>query len=276
MAALLLGQLPQLGQEGEEGRAVRLPALPSGGEAVVYRALSRSPQPGQPVGGEAEQRRAQRRQQGHVLPGIVQHLQQSDGHGDLRGAEELLPAVGAPGDPQLVQGGGVAAQHRSRRAQEDHDVLRPNGPVPDGQAAVQEPPDTSGRGPGGDQVFVRLLLLAVVGERGQVDAIELHAVPLIGGQVRTAGAQGLRLGVVQLAGGVGHHVAEDEVGPVQHLRAGAEVVRQQHLAPLAGDGLLGLGPALVFVQEDGGLGQPEAVDGLLHVPHHEKAAPGGQ
>ncbi|MPM64023.1 hypothetical protein SDC9_110909 [bioreactor metagenome] len=68
----------------------------------------------------------------------------------------------------------------------------------------------------------------------------------------------------------GHDIFKNKVGRVQNLPAGAEVLRQKDFPflPLPRVGMVLEGG--VFPQENGGVRQPEAIDGLLHVSHGEK------
>ena len=64
------------------------------------------------------------------------------------------------------------------------------------------------------------------------------------------------------------------VGAVQHLAARPEILPQQD-APrfLRRRVRREVVPAFVFFQKDRRIGEPEAVDRLLHVPDHEELAP---
>ena len=84
-------------------------------------------------------------------------------------------------------------------------------------------------------------------------------------------AQGSRLVVVQIAQRPGHAQGEDRVRGVEDLAPGAEILPQQDAPRLTGRGRVGV--ALVFLGEDRGVGQPEAVDRLLHVAHQEEVLP---
>ena len=274
VAALLGGQGPQLPQEGQEGHAVRLLPLGPRLHRLIHAARAPGPQLGQTVRGEGEHRGAEDGQQGHVLPGVVHHLQQGDGHRDLGGAEELPPPFGAPGDARLVQGGGIPPQGGAGGAEQNHHVVGAQGAVPDGKPRGQQLLHPPGHQPGLHQVLVHLVLL--VGQLGQVHTAQLGGILGVGLQILPPVAQGLVLIVVQLSHGLGHDVAEDKIGTVQHLRARAEVGRQRDGAPLPFLRGLPGGKATVLVQEDGGVCQAEAVDGLLHISHQKQVVPLGQ
>ena len=271
MAAQLPRPEAQLVQLRQEGPAV-LPAVGGqGGVKIGVRAVG--PHFRQPVGGEAVHRGAEHRDQRHVLPGVVHDLQQGQGHRDLGGAEEVPAPVRLPGDVPLPQGPGVVVEYRARGAEQDHNVGgpdRPLAPLPvgHGEAPVHQLPDAFGGKAGLHQVTGGLLPVVCVLRRG-VQGVQLHRVAAVGLVLR-AGVQGLVVGVVHLAEGGGHEVAEQEVGPLQHLGPGAEVFGQNQPPglPLRRAGVVRPGP--VLAQEDGGVGQAEAVDGLLHVPHQKE------
>ena len=63
---------------------------------------------------------------------------------------------------------------------------------------------------------------------------------------------------------------EDEIHRLQHAGTGAEVFGQHQHLRVAGLGAVGAGKSVEFVQEDARVGQPEPIDGLLHVPHLEQ------
>jgi len=70
-----------------------------------------------------------------------------------------------------------------------------------------------------------------------------------------------------------HDEGKDVVGSLQDLCARAEILRQQELARLAGGLCAAHGIGGVFLQEDRGVGQTEAVDRLLDVADEEKVLP---
>ena len=100
--------------------------------------------------------------------------------------------------------------------------------------------------------------------------MELRRRVLMGRIVGRPEVQLLLRPVVHLAHLRRHDALEDGVAGVQHAGAGAEVLAQQHLAGLAVLRLCGRRIGVVFPQEDGGVGQTEAVNALLHVAHGEQ------
>ena len=174
----------------------KLPALPVSllsrvdhGTVKVFPFTVR-PEQGQLVPGEAVHRGSQCGDEGHVLPGIVHNLEDGQGHIDLGCLEEVLPPVGGPGNSRLAEGLEVVVKHRAGAAQEDHHVRRPQRPeaVPllHHQGLIQHFPDSPGREPGLQQIFVPLLPL-LLPQEGQVDGVQLQSVGV-------GGTAGLRLG----------------------------------------------------------------------------------
>ena len=142
------------------------------------------------------------------------------------------------------------------------------------QGLVQQLPDPPGGKAGLGLVLVLPVLLVLLPQIGQVQHVQLQGVvcPIRVGECRP-GDQSLILGVIQLAKVPGHDVSEQVVAAQQDLGPGAEVPGQHPPPGPAGPGVFPVGKAAVFVQKDGGVGQAEAVDRLLHVPHLEQSAP---
>ena len=86
--------VPPASRRSREGLQKRFAVLAFiGGQCVIEIPLRASrPDHGQPVRREAEQRRAQYRDQRHILAGIVHDLQRAHDHADLHGVEEV-PAL---------------------------------------------------------------------------------------------------------------------------------------------------------------------------------------
>ena len=85
-----------------------------------------------------------------------------------------------------------------------------------------------------------------------------------------AGAQTLSLAVVQLAAVAVHDKGKDVVHGGEDRLSGTEIIGEQDLARLAGGGLGGVAVGAVFCEEKVGIGQTEAVDGLLDVADEEE------
>ena len=88
----------------QEGGAVRPALLPRAGQGRVEIPLGQGTNFRQPVPGKAHQGGAEDGQEGNILPGIVNDLEPGQGHGDLRGLEEVSPLLGRPPHPRLFQG----------------------------------------------------------------------------------------------------------------------------------------------------------------------------
>ena len=93
------GRQPQPAQRFQKGPAVL--AAVSGHRVVEVPLRGLSPELRQPVGGKAEHRRAQHRDQRHILPGIVHHLQQRHRRGNLHGVEKISTFLKGAGDVPL-------------------------------------------------------------------------------------------------------------------------------------------------------------------------------
>ena len=237
-----------------------------------------APDEGQVVGSEAEEGRAENGDEGHVLLGVVQNLEQGVNHRHLHGGEEVLALLGAAGDAPLRQGPGIVAQPGARGPQKHHDVLRAAGAelagiaVGNGVALIKQPPDALRHEPGLRQGTAEgdVLLPPALWEGQQV---KLRLAVLPGRQEGGAEVEPLPFPVVHLPHFPGHDGLKDEVHPVQHRLAGAEVLAEEDLPGLALLRLVRQGIGLVLLQEDGRVRQAEAVDGLLHVPHGEEGPP---
>ena len=127
-----------------------------------------------------------------------------------------------------------------------------------GHAAAQQPGDVARHG----LLFGQLLLSRL----GDEEAEGFLRIPSIG-----AGPQGLPFPVIQLPQLLGHDGGEELVYRPKDAPVGAEILRQQDALAPAGGRIVGI--AVVFSQEKAGVRQAEAVDGLLHVPHHGDVLP---
>ena len=266
-------QLLQLGQEVP----ARLIAPPGRfGHRGIEVPFGPRPKEGQLIPVKAKHRGAQSGNQGHILPGVVHDLEQRQSHIHLCGVKEVPTAVGGPGDALLAQRPEIVVQHHAWAAQQDHHIRgaqRPRPlPVLHHQGPVQKRPDPPGGPPGLQAVLVLPLPLLLLPQQGQVQHVQLQGVILPRREGRP-GDQSLVIGVVHLTEIPGHHRPEQVVAALQHLGAGAEVPGEHAAAGLPGSGLLPVPEAAVFVQKDGGVGQSEAVDGLLHIPHLKKRTP---
>ena len=144
--------------------------------------------------------------------------------------------------------------------------------VRDLDAAVDESADAVGDMTG---LFCRLvgaLLILRVGVGAHVDHREDDKFPAL----LRLGAHAERRGVVigELAQPRGHQVGEDMVYRRKDSAAGAEILAQQEPARFPVRESFGRGrPGVVFGEKDPGIGQPEAVDRLLDIAHHEQLFP---
>ena len=90
---------------------------------------------------------------------------------------------------------------------------------------------------------------------------------------RPAGIEGLVCRVIQLAQLAGHDAAEQVVGRFQDLRAGAEVFGEGDAPFLPLRRLVIGAESPILFQKDGGVGQAEAIDRLLHIAHQKEVFP---
>ena len=271
--------IPGCGPQAVEGLQKRPAVLPfvRGHRVVEVAARRPGADLGQTVRREAEHRRAQHRDQGHILPGIVDDLQQPQHDGDLHGLEKVLLGFKGTGDVLLREGLGKGGRAAARRAQQDHDVLRAAGAqravsAGDRIALVQQGPDPLCHEPG---LCGELLHRAVFfpGTLPGADEMELRVAVLPGRIVGCAEMQRLVLPVLHIAHVRREDIGKDEVGRVQDLPPGAEILGEQDLALLPGACLfIGKEPG-ILLQKDGGVCQPEAVNALLYIAHRENILP---
>ncbi len=212
----------------------------------------------QVVGGKAEYRACQNAQKRNVLPGILDGLQKASQGLHLTGLEQIRSgsrgAANAPAFqcPLEITGG------TARRAQQDHDILRPNRPqallIPHQGSGFQHflnPPGGKGR-------------LLGVGVGNRLQGIQLH--PRIGKPpMGHPLPEGFRFSVVETAHLWGHAGGEHLVHPLDDLGTGAEVVAEQHLPTFPRLGLLRANIFIVLFQENPWVCQSELINGLLHV-----------
>ena len=207
-----------------------------------------------------------------IAAGIVDGLQQLQEDLDLGGLQQIAARARVAGDAALLQRSLVHARHDRGRAHEDNNIRRARGAqravLRYKRAAVQKLRDARG-----DELGLRAGLVAgIVVRGGQVKAVQLDlGAPLL--REARAGDEGFGLRIVELARLFFHDEGKDVVGSLQDLCARAEILRQQELARLAGGLCAAHGIGGVFLQEDRGVGQTEAVDRLLDVADEEKVLP---
>ena len=220
-------------------------------------------QGGQVIGGEAEDGAGQHRQQGDVLPGVLDGLQQGDENANLLGIHQVgVPLHGAADAPGLQRPAeGIA--HGAGGAKQNDDILgchRPQGAsLANGGAFCQHFFNAPG-------CKVRFLVVGFAA--GNLQYIKFRG-RVLQGAAGNSLPQCFRLAVVQAAHLPAHAGGEHLVDGGDHLDPGAEIVAEENFPPLARLCLLSREEAAVFFQEDARVCQPEAVDGLLHVPHHK-------
>ena len=220
---------------------------------------------GQIVRRQAEQRRAQRRDQWHVLVRIVHHRQQRAEHRHLLGRVEPAARLRRYGDALRLERGAVHGADAVGAAQQDDHVAVVRGALgavfPHGCAAVDQRADAPR-----DVVRLQRGLFRrgrVVVRVRQFEHGELRLFAVV--RVGCSGAQAGRVVIVQLAERAGHDIGKDVVGAFQHRAAGAEILPQEDAPRRTGQGCAKICKARVFVEEDRGVGEAEAIDRLLDV-----------
>ena len=213
---------------------------------------------GAPQGGE----------QGNILQGIVNDPQQVQQIHHVRQIEKLGVRVAVHWDALQLQGPGDVGGPAGGVAQQQGDVPKAQGaaafPFPDGGEAHQFL-DFLGH----ERRFVPVAL-------GQFAGAVLFVFFLGGEQVdfnrrakglAPAGTQHGRLVVGDFRFLFPHGVAEHRIHGQQHVFVGTEILLEQNLSFR---GVRVQGIILIFLQEQRGVCQTEAIDALLHVPHHEQ------
>ena len=111
-----------VGQRVEKGAAIRARLRRGGERGVKIMRLVARAHGGEIVRREAEQRRAQHRDERHVLMRIVDHREQGEQHGHLQRLEEAAALLGEYGNSMRRERPAVHGADRVRAAQEDDDV----------------------------------------------------------------------------------------------------------------------------------------------------------
>ena len=227
---------------------------------------------GQIVRRQAEQRRAQRRNERHVLVRIVHHRQQRAQHRHLLGRVEPAARLRRHGDAVRLERGAVHGADAVGAAQQDDHVTVVRGALsavfPHGRTAVDERADA----PRGVVRLQRGLFRrgCVVVCARQLEHGEFRQHIVAG--VACSGAQPRRIVIVQLAERARHDVGKDVVGRFQYRAAGAEILPQEDAPRRTGRGYAEICKARVFVEEDRWIGETEAVDRLLDVADEKEVA----
>ena len=227
---------------------------------------------GQIVRRQAEQRRAQRRDERHILVRIVHHRQQRAQHRHLLGHVEPAARLRRHGDAMRLERGAVHGADAVGIAQQDDRVAIVRGALsavfPHGRTAVDERADAPR-----DVVCLQRGLFRrgrVVVRVRQLEHGKLRLFAVV--RVACSGTQAGRVVIVQLAERAGHDVGKDVVGPFQHRAAGAEIFPQEDAPRRTGRGCAKIRKARVFLEEDRGVGEAEAVDRLLDVADEKEVA----
>ena len=229
---------------------------------------------GQPRAGEAKARAAQGAEQRHILIGVVQHAQHVH-HIPHLGQVKIL-RVGVAVGRHALAGQNLGNQRRAAAggAQQDHAIPIAQGAlavlIPDGMAHLLADQ------PRGQLRLVhpalarlaRIVALLLRVRRGLlgivVDDMQLHGRVARAFQPRV---QGRVVVIGNLGSAAAHGAGKHAVDGSQDIAARTEIAAQQDAAR---NGLLFAAKLLIFAQKQRGIGQPEAINGLLDVTHHEQ------
>ena len=202
--------------------------------------------------------------------GIVDDFKRRQQHLRLGRVKQALSSVTLAGNPLLGQRFLIACRVFLQRAQKNDNVAHPDRAnracVRDLHAVIQHLSDARGHEPRLHLPLFRALLVRV--RLIEFDAVKLH----LGGirlRIRKPRAELFRLAITELERFSLHAERKHIVCRCKHLAPGAEIIRQQNLARLRVLRLFIGSIAFVFLQEDTGVRQPEAVNGLLHVADQE-------
>ena len=210
------------------------------------------------VRGKAEYRACQNAEQRDILPGILNGLQKAAKGCHFPGLQQIRSTPCGAADTPVFQRPLEISGGAARRAQENHNILRLHWPqtvlFPDQSAVFQHFLNPSGN-------EVRLL---GIGIRNRLQGVQLHP-RLRQTHMGHALPKSFRFGVVQPPHLRGHAGGEYLIHPFNHLRAGTEIVAEQHLPALPRLRFLCFKVVVVFFQENSRVCQPELIDRLLHV-----------
>ena len=226
--------------------------------------------------GKADERRAQHADQVDVLPRVVDDAEERHHRADLGGLEQAAALLRARGDAHLLKRGDERARLGLGRAQQDDDIpgrdraQRACALVGHRKALVQQLPDAPRGEPRLERGLVRRVV--VLAEIRRIHEQHLGPVARVARLrvVVRAEVQRFAVGILQIAHGLAHDGREQVVARIQHRRTRAEVLPEDHAARLAVLRLVRVRERTVFGQEDGRVGQAEAVNALLDVAHHEQ------
>ena len=202
--------------------------------------------------------------------GIVDDFKRRQQHLRLGRFKQALAPVALAGNPLLRQRLLIACRVFLQRAQKNDNVTHPDRAkracVRDLHAVIQHLSDARGHEPRLHLPLFRALLVRV--RLIEFDAVKLH-LGCFRFRIGKPRAEFFRLAVPELQALALHAERKHVVCCCEHLAPGAEIIRQQNLAWLRVLRFFIGAIALVFLQENSGVRQPEAVNGLLHVADQE-------
>ena len=202
--------------------------------------------------------------------GIVDDFKRRQQHLRLGRVKQALAPVALACNALLGQRFLIACRVFLQRAQKNDNVAHPDRAkracVRDLHAIIQHLSDARGHEPRLHLPLFRALLVRV--RLIEFDAVELH-LGCFRFRIEKPRAEFFRLAVPELQALALHAERKHIVCRCKHLAPGAEIIRQQDLARLRVLRLFIGSIAFVFLQENTGVRQPEAVNGLLHIADQE-------
>ena len=202
--------------------------------------------------------------------GFVDDFKRRQQYLRLGRVKQALAPVALAGNPLLRQRLLIACRVFLQRAQKNDNVAHPDRAkracVRDLHAVIQHLSDARGHEPRLHLPLFRALLVRV--RLIEFDAVELH-LGCFRFRIGKPRAELFRLAITELERFSLHAERKHIVCRCKHLAPGAEIIRQQNLARLRVLRLFIGSIAFVFLQENTGIRQSEAVNGLLHVADQE-------
>ena len=226
--------------------------------------------------GKADERRAQHTDQVDVLPWVVDDAEERHHRANFGGLEQAAALLRARRDTQLFKRSDKRARLCLGRAQQDDNIpgrdrtQRARVLVGHREALVQQLPNAPRREPRLKRGLVRRVVVLAEVRRVHEQHLGLVARVIRVRVVVRAEVQGLAVGILQVAHGLAHDSRKQVVARAQHRRARAEVLSEYHAARLAVLRRVRVRKRTVFGQEDGRVSQPEPVNALFDITHHEQ------
>ena len=204
------------------------------------------------IGCKAEERRAQHGNERHVLPRIVDDLQEREQHCDLHRGKKVLARVSGAVEAARFQRAAIVQKACARRAHQYDDVLLAHGPqlfcfvILYRKFTCQHIADIVRDERGLSLARAHALLARL---RRQIEQMELRAARARFDIIR-AEAQHFIRAVVELTHFLGKNIAEDKIRRIQHFFARTEVAREQQLRAVVLLCVLKRRPGVIMLQKN--------------------------